>query len=99
MSQEWDLVPLGSAIQHRKEFIQIDDLKKYKRCRVKCHAHGIVLRDIVQGSGIRTKKQQVCKSGEFLVAEIDAKMGGFGIVPNDLDESIVSSHAMCNKEL
>ncbi len=86
------MVPLGRVIRHRKEFIRIDDLESYKRCRVQLHAHGVVLRDIVSGLEIKTKKQQVCRAGEFLVAEIDAKIGGFGIVPDDLDGAIVSSH-------
>ncbi len=92
MKAPWPIVPLGQAIRHRKEFITIDDLTEYKRCRVQLHAKGIVLRDIVIGAAIRTKKQQVCTAGEFLVAEIDAKVGGFGIVPDDLDGAIVSSH-------
>ena len=41
---------------------------------------------------IKTKRQQACRTGEFLVAEIDAKVGGFGIVPELLDDGIVSSH-------
>lgn len=92
MSAAWPQVSLGEVLTHRKEFIQIYDLDKYKRCRVKLHAQGIVLRDTVSGSEIKTKKQQVCKAGEFLVAEIDAKVGGFGIVPDELNGSIVSSH-------
>lgn len=92
MSAAWPLVTLGEVLTHRKEFIQINDLDKYKRCRVKLHAQGIVLRDAVTGAEIKTKKQQVCKAGEFLVAEIDAKVGGFGIVPDELNGSIVSSH-------
>jgi type I restriction enzyme S subunit len=59
---------------------------------VQLHAKGIVLHDTVSGAEIKTKKQQVCRTGEFLVAEIDAKIGGFGIVPPELDGSIVSSH-------
>ncbi len=86
------MVALGEVIKHRNQFIQIDDLQNYKRCRVRLHAQGIVLRDIVLGAEIKTKKQQVCQTGEFLVAEIDAKIGGFGIVPPELDDSIVSSH-------
>ena len=89
---KWPSQPLASAIQCRKEFVQIDDLQQYKRCRVQLHAQGIVLRDSVPGAEIKTKKQQVCKAGDFLVAEIDAKVGGFGIVPEELDQSIVSSH-------
>ena len=92
VSKPWPMVKLGEVVRHRKEFILIDDLKPYKRPRVKLHAQGIVLRDEVEGAAIKTKKQQVCRSGEFLVAEIDAKVGGFGMVPESLDGSIVSSH-------
>lgn len=88
----WPTVALGDVIDHRKEFIIIDDLETYRRPRVQLHAQGIVLRDAVSGAQIKTKKQQVVRAGEFLVAEIDAKVGGFGIVPDDLDGSIVSSH-------
>ena len=44
------------------------------------------------GAEIKTKEQQVCRAGEFLVAEIDAKLGGYGLVPDSLDGAIVSSH-------
>lgn len=92
MSQSWPVVALGEVIEHRKEFIEIQDAEQYKRCRVQLHAKGIVLRDVVSGADIRTKRQQVCRTGEFLVAEIDAKLGGFGIVPEELEDAIVSSH-------
>jgi type I restriction enzyme S subunit len=92
MSQSWPVVALGEVIEHLKEFIEIQDAEQYKRCRVQLHAKGIVLRDIVTGADIRTKRQQVCRTGEFLVAEIDAKLGGFGIVPEELEDAIVSSH-------
>ena len=92
MSAFWPTVPLGDVVEHRKEFITIDDLETYRRPRVKLHAQGIVLRDAVPGALIKTKKQQVVRAGEFLVAEIDAKVGGFGLVPDDLDGAIVSSH-------
>jgi type I restriction enzyme S subunit len=86
------IVPLGEVIRQRKEFIEIDDLQIYKRARVQLHAKGIVLRDIVEGNLVKTKRQQVSRAGEFLVAEIDAKVGGFGMVPDELDGAIVSSH-------
>jgi len=88
----WPLRPLGEIISHRKAIIRIDDADTYKRCRVQLAARGIVLRDRVLGSDIKTKEQQVCEAGDFLVAEIDAKMGGYGIVPDDLAAAIVSSH-------
>lgn len=88
----WPLVSLADVLCHRKEFITIDDTKSYKRCRVQLHAKGVLLRDTVSGTDIKTKKQQVCRAGEFLVAEIDAKMGGFGLVPKQLEGAVVSSH-------
>ena len=83
---------LEEVLRHRKEVITIDELTSYKRPRVRLHVQGIVLRDEVPGALIKTKTQQVCRAGEFLVAEIDAKVGGFGIVPEPLNGSIVSSH-------
>ncbi|MCQ3950560.1 MAG: restriction endonuclease subunit S [Planctomycetes bacterium] len=92
MTKPWPKMKLGDVVTHRKEFITIDDLATYKRCRVQLHAKGIVLRDVVSGAEIKTKKQQVCRAGELLVAEIDAKHGGYGMVPDDLQDSVVSSH-------
>jgi type I restriction enzyme S subunit len=88
----WPTVKLGEVLRHRKEFITIDDLAVYKRPRVRLHVQGIVVRDEVPGALIKTKMQQVCYTDEFLVAEIDAKVGGFGIVPEILNGSIVSGH-------
>src|SRR5262245_8747877 len=88
----WPVVPLGDVLTQRNEFIRIDDTQEYLRCRVQLHAKGVVLRDRVTGALIKTKAQQICRAGEFLVAEIDAKVGGFGIVPPELEGAIVSSH-------
>jgi type I restriction enzyme S subunit len=88
----WPTVRLGEVVACRKDSVTIEDLATYKRPRVQLHAQGIVLRDEILGAAIKTKKQQVCHTGDFLVAEIDAKVGGFGIVPESLDGSIVSSH-------
>jgi type I restriction enzyme, S subunit len=92
MNMNWEVRSLGELISYRNEFIQIDDTTEYKRVRVQLHAKGIVLRDVVKGLELKTKNQQVCKKGDFLVAEIDAKVGGFGIVPEELEGAIVSSH-------
>ena len=86
------MVNLDQVMYQRKEFITIDDLTTYRRPRVQLHVQGIVLRDEILGTLIKTKQQQVCRAGDFLVAEIDAKVGGFGIVPSNLNGYIVSSH-------
>lgn len=92
MRNKVPIVKLEEVLTHRGEFITVDDLRSYKRVTARLHAKGIILRDEIEGSRLKTKKQQVCKAGDFIVAEIDAKHGGFGIVPPDLEGSIVSSH-------
>lgn len=89
---KFKLVKLSDLIAQRKGFFTIDDEKEYKRCKVQLYARGVILRDIVKGKEIKTKKQQACKKDDFLVAEIDAKVGGYGIVPSELENAVVSSH-------
>jgi len=89
---KYKVISLGEVIRHRKGSITIDDATIYKLCRVQLHRRGVVLRQHLLGAEINTKKQQVCKAGDFLVAEMDAKVGGYGFVPPELDGAIVSSH-------
>ena len=85
-------VELREVLKHRKEFIEISDFEDYKLCRVQTSRRGVVLREIKSGSLIKTKKQQLCKEDDFIVAEMDAKVGGYGFIPKDLEKAIVSSH-------
>ena len=85
-------VRIGDVCKYRKEFFQIDDEKEYTQITVKLHRKGIVLRKRIIGKDIRTKRQRLCKANDFIVAEMDAKFGGYGIIPEELDGSIVSSH-------
>jgi len=84
--------PLGKVLEQRKESFTVDEEMEYQRVTVQLHARGIVPRDRITGSQLKTKRQQPCRGGDFLVAEIDAKVGGFGIVPPALAGAIVSSH-------
>lgn len=88
----YPIIELGSVIEQRKGSITISDDKEYKRCRVQISGNGVILRDLILGKEIKVKKQQLCKKNDFLVASIDAKVGGFGIVPQDLEDAIVSGH-------
>ncbi len=88
----WQTVKLGEVISHRKGSITISNDQEYKLCRVQLHRKGVLLRGITKGAEIRTKKQQLCKGNDFIVAEMDAKFGGYGFIPEDLNGAIVSSH-------
>lgn len=92
LEANYPIVKLKEVLHQRKGFISIDDAQIYKRCRVQISGKGVVLRDEIIGKKIKTKKQQLCKTNDFLVAEIDAKVGGYGIVPEKLENAIVSGH-------
>jgi type I restriction enzyme S subunit len=92
MNMPIPLAKFADFARYRKDFIEINDLETYKRARVQLHWRGIVVRDQLEGAAIKTKDQQVAHTGELLVAEIDAKVGGIGIVPPEVDGAIVSSH-------
>jgi len=88
----WETVKLKEVFKHKKRNILINDTEEYKLCRVQVRRKGVLLREKQKGKSIKTKKQQVCKAGDFIVAEMDAKFGGYGFIPAELDGAIVSSH-------
>lgn len=90
--QMWETAKLADILTQRKDKITISDDETYKRVRVALHGRGLFLRDQVKGTEIKTKTQYLVSPRQLLVAEIDAKLGGLGIVPKELDRAIVSSH-------
>lgn len=90
--QAFPKVELRGLLTLANGAITIDDDKRYKLLTCKLHGQGIVLREYAMGADIKTKSQQVVKANQLLVAEIDAKNGGYGVVPPEGDDAIVSSH-------
>jgi len=92
---KWEFVKLKEILRHQKgnsRIFQINDSIEYKLCRVQVHRKGVLLRKKQFGYEIKTKKQQLCHTGDLIVAEMDAKFGGYGFIPPDLEGSVVSSH-------
>ena len=89
---DWPVVRLRELVALRRRWIDLDDAKEYQRVSARVRNQGIEPRDRVSGKEIRTKRQQVVLAHDLLVAEIDAKVGGMGIVPQPLTGGIVSSH-------
>ena len=92
MISHYPLVKMNKFLRLRKEFFAIDDAEEYQLVTIQLHARGLRERSRLFGAQIKTKKQQRVKAGDLLVAEIDAKVGGFGIVPPELNGAIVSGH-------
>lgn len=83
---------VGDALSLRRDASTIQDDIEYQLVTVQLHGRGLRPRAKKYGREIKTKKQQFLEEGNLVVAEIDAKVGGFGIVPPELAGSIVSSH-------
>lgn len=83
---------IGEFLKRHKNQIDIDSDQKYKRVTIRTNNKGISLRDSEFGSNIGTKKQFFIKKGQFLLSKIDARNGAFGIVPEELDEAIITGN-------
>lgn len=89
---KYPLVKIGDFLTRNKTSIDIVDDKTYKRVTIKLYNQGLFLRDEKNGKKIGTKKQFTIKEGQFLLSKIDAKSGAFGVVPNELDNAIITGN-------
>jgi len=90
-SAQFPLLRIGDFLIRSRKIINIDDETIYKRVKVKINSNGVVLRDTEKGVNIGTKKQYLAKTGQFIVSKIDARNGAFGIIPDELNNAIVTN--------
>jgi len=72
------------------DVINKDD-KQYKRVTIRLYHQGVNLRDIEKGENIGTKRQYLVKPGQFIMSRIDARNGAFGIIPEELNDAIITN--------
>ena len=89
---KYPLMRIGDFLTRNKTGIEIHDNETYKRATIRVRNGGIYLRDRLDGQNIGTKKQFLIKAGQFLLSKIDARNGAFGVVPDELDEGIITSN-------
>ncbi len=92
VAAEWPIIRMREIVRERVDWIEIHDTVFYNRVTARVRNQGIELRDRILGSFVKTKRQKLCRANDLLVAEIDAKVGGFGLIPAEADGAIVSSH-------
>jgi type I restriction enzyme, S subunit len=90
-SKKYDFARIGDFLIKSRNIVNIEDDKVYSRVTVKINNNGVVLRDTEKGVNIGTKKQYRAKTGQFIISKIDARNGAFGIIPNELDNAIVTN--------
>ena len=94
LTSKYPSVLLKDLLSINNEKVDVLDDVTYTRLTVKLFNKGVQKRDMLKGVQIGTKKQTKVKTGQFVVSRIDGKSGAFGLVPADLDGSIVTQDFM-----
>jgi restriction endonuclease S subunit len=90
-NEKYDFVKIGSFLRRNKTSINIENNVTYKRITVKINNNGVYLRDTEKGINIGTKKQFLAQKGNYIISKIDARNGAFGIIPEELNNAIVTN--------
>lgn len=90
-SNKFEQARIGDFLIKSRNVVNIEDNKEYNRVTVKINNNGVILRDTEKGINIGTKKQYRANAGQFIISKIDARNGAFGIIPSELDNSIVTN--------
>lgn len=91
-NEKYDFVKIGKFLNRNKTAIDIENGIEYKRVTIRSKNNGVDLRDTEKGENIGTKKQFVINQGQFLVSKIDARNGAFGVVPEIVDNGIITGN-------
>ena len=89
-SKAYPMMRIGEFLKRNKTAVTIQDGVKYKRVTIRVRNGGVVLRDEVLGEDIKTKKQFLVSSDQFILSKIDARNGAMGIIPAELDGAVVT---------
>ena len=87
----WTKIRLGDVLTRSTKAVIPQDTSIYKLVTVKMHNKGVVLRQEVNGSKIKSTRMFCVQSGQFILSRIDARNGAFGIIPPDLDGAFVTN--------
>ncbi len=90
-NDNYEFVRIGDFLTRNKTSITLANEKIYKRVTIKINNGGVYVRDSEKGINIGTKKQYLVNTGQFIFSKIDARNGAFGVVPEQVDNSIVTN--------
>jgi len=87
----WTLLKIGDVLKEISRPIEMDDDEEYSLVTVKRRYGGVVSRERLKGRAIKVKSQFIVKAGDFLISKRQIVHNACGIVPPELDGSIVSN--------
>lgn len=71
--------------------VVLEEGRTYRRVTVKLYGKGVLLRDRVTVDDLKGDKWFQVKAGDLIFSKIDARNGAFGLIPETLDDGIVTS--------
>jgi len=90
-SNKFNIEKIWNFLEQYKEKIEIKDDELYKQITVKLYWKWVILREEKKWSEIKTKSQYLVKKWQLIFSKIDARNGAFWMVPDTLDNAIITN--------
>ncbi|MFL0801460.1 MAG: restriction endonuclease subunit S [Agarilytica sp.] len=90
-SRDWQDKKIGSILAETKRPVELLDNELYQLVTVKRRNEGVVPRAILKGKDILVKNYYGIKAGDYLISKRQVVHGANGIVPESLDNAVVSN--------
>ncbi|MFA0407568.1 restriction endonuclease subunit S [Vibrio splendidus] len=90
-SEEWQDKEIGSILAETKRPVELLDNELYQLVTVKRRNEGVVPRASLKGKDILVKNYYGIKAGDYLISKRQVVHGANGIVPESLDNAVVSN--------
>ncbi|HIF5656374.1 restriction endonuclease subunit S [Vibrio parahaemolyticus] len=90
-SGEWQDKEIGSILAETKRPVELLDNELYQLVTVKRRNEGVVPRASLKGKDILVKNYYGIKAGDYLISKRQVVHGANGIVPESLDNAVVSN--------
>ena len=87
----WTIGPLSEFLYESRRPIKMADEEIYRLVKVKRARGGVVVRENLAGKNISVKSQSEIEAGDFLISKRQIVHGACGLVPSELEGSIVSN--------
>ncbi|MEZ8321657.1 restriction endonuclease subunit S, partial [Vibrio splendidus] len=87
---DWVQEEIDNLLREVKRPVEWDDDADYHLLSVKRRSEGVVLREVLNGHKILTKKMNLAKEGDFLISKMQVVHGASGLVTSEFDNCHIS---------
>lgn len=82
---EWKKQSIGNLLKEVRRAVDWNDDDDFKLLSVKRRSGGVVLREVLKGHEILTKKMKLARSGDFLISKMQVVHGASALVGDQFD--------------